>query len=58
MEVLLGWDVERRAPFAEAMRERPNPAVPPLPGALEWLGGRPGALTTPHPTGAVLCPGP
>jgi hypothetical protein len=44
MEVLLGWDVERRALFVEAMRERPNPAAPPLPGVIEWLGGQPGYL--------------
>ncbi|MFC4008482.1 DUF4132 domain-containing protein [Nonomuraea purpurea] len=36
MDVLLGWDVERRALFAEAVRERP--------GVVEWLGGLPGYL--------------
>ncbi|MGV9771043.1 DUF4132 domain-containing protein [Streptosporangium sp. NPDC003464] len=44
MEVLLGWDVERRALFVEAMRERSNLAVPPPSGVLEWLGGQPGYL--------------
>lgn len=44
MEVLFGWDVERRALFVEMMREQPNPGVPPLPGVLEWLGGQSGYL--------------
>ncbi|MDP9869601.1 MULTISPECIES: DUF4132 domain-containing protein [Streptosporangium] len=44
MEVLLDWDVERRALFVEAMRERSNLAVPPPSGVLEWLGGQPGYL--------------
>ncbi|MEV6866088.1 DUF4132 domain-containing protein [Streptosporangium subroseum] len=47
MDVLLGWDVERRALLAEAMaksmRERPDHATPP-PVVIEWLGGRPGYL--------------
>ncbi|MFI6455461.1 DUF4132 domain-containing protein [Streptosporangium amethystogenes] len=41
MEVLLGWDVERRALLAEAMRERSDHAAP-LPGVIEWLSGQPG----------------
>ncbi|MGP3959443.1 DUF4132 domain-containing protein [Nonomuraea sp. 3N208] len=44
MELLLGWDVERRALFAEAERARPHFDSPPLPGAVEWLGGEPGYL--------------
>ncbi|MGW0594113.1 DUF4132 domain-containing protein [Streptosporangium sp. NPDC002607] len=43
MEVLLGWDVERRALLAEAMRERSDHAAP-LPGVIEWLSGQPGYL--------------
>ncbi|MER5325605.1 DUF4132 domain-containing protein [Streptosporangium roseum] len=43
MEVLLGWDVERRALVAEAMRERSDHAAP-LPGVIEWLSGQPGYL--------------
>ncbi|NUT12567.1 MAG: DUF4132 domain-containing protein [Nonomuraea sp.] len=35
MDVLLGWDVELRALFAEAVREH-------RPGMAEWLGGLPG----------------
>ncbi|GAA3447180.1 DUF4132 domain-containing protein [Planomonospora venezuelensis] len=42
MEVLLGWDVERRALFAEAVRGRVHHAAPPLSGVVEWLGGLPG----------------
>ncbi|WP_433362771.1 DUF4132 domain-containing protein [Streptosporangium sp. CA-115845] len=41
MDVLLGWDVERRALLAEAMRERSDHDAP-LPGVIEWLGGQPG----------------
>ncbi|MBG0821277.1 DUF4132 domain-containing protein [Planomonospora sp. ID91781] len=41
LELLLGWDVERRALFAEAVRGRPD-HVTPLHGVTEWLGGRPG----------------
>ncbi|SNR94624.1 protein of unknown function [Streptosporangium subroseum] len=41
MDVLLGWDVERRALFAEAVRPRPD-HVAPLLGVIEWLGGQPG----------------
>ncbi|MFG6200095.1 DUF4132 domain-containing protein [Nonomuraea sp. JJY05] len=41
-DVLLGWDVERRALFAEAVRVRWDE---PLPGGVtEWLGGLPGYL--------------
>ncbi|MFC4056788.1 DUF4132 domain-containing protein [Planomonospora corallina] len=42
MDVLLGWDVEPRALFAEALRGRPHPAAPPLTRVCEWLGGLPG----------------
>ncbi|MEU4231877.1 DUF4132 domain-containing protein [Nonomuraea sp. NPDC026600] len=44
MEVLLGWDVELRALFAEAVRELPYFGAPPLPGVTEWLSGLPGYL--------------
>ncbi|MFD8564393.1 DUF4132 domain-containing protein [Streptosporangium canum] len=43
MDVLLGWDVERRALFAEAVREQPSYAAPP-PGVVEWLSDQPGYL--------------
>ncbi|MEW9553651.1 DUF4132 domain-containing protein [Nonomuraea sp. NPDC050783] len=39
LDLVLGWDVERRALFAEATRAR---ADEPLPGLTEWLGGLPG----------------
>ncbi|WP_431931421.1 DUF4132 domain-containing protein [Nonomuraea jabiensis] len=40
-EVLLGWDVERRALFNEAARARWDE---PMPRVIEWLGGLPGYL--------------
>ncbi|MEU4835176.1 hypothetical protein, partial [Streptosporangium sp. NPDC023615] len=40
--VPLGWDVERRALFAEAVRQEPHHVVPPPSGVTEWLGGLPG----------------
>ncbi|MEU8246816.1 DUF4132 domain-containing protein [Nonomuraea sp. NPDC048916] len=44
VELLLGWDVERRALFAESVCERSYNASPPLPDVLERLGGLPGYL--------------
>ncbi|MFI7703961.1 DUF4132 domain-containing protein [Nonomuraea sp. NPDC049480] len=44
MDVLLGWDVERRALFAEAVRERPGHPDPLPLAVLEWLSGLPGYL--------------
>ncbi|MFC5819102.1 DUF4132 domain-containing protein [Nonomuraea harbinensis] len=38
LDVLLGWDVERRSLFWEAVR----PDGPPPPGLADWLGGLPG----------------
>ncbi|MBT2226143.1 DUF4132 domain-containing protein [Nonomuraea sp. NEAU-A123] len=43
MGVLLGWDVELRALFAETVRALPYGA-PPLPGVTEWRSGLPGYL--------------
>ncbi|MEV4580243.1 DUF4132 domain-containing protein [Nonomuraea jabiensis] len=46
-EVLLGWDVERRALFAEAERARGAERAQwdgPPPVVIEWLGGLPGYL--------------
>ncbi|MBP2706084.1 DUF4132 domain-containing protein [Microbispora sp. RL4-1S] len=42
MELLLGWDVERRALFAEAVRQVPYHGAPPLSGVVDWLNGLPG----------------
>ncbi|MGN9785409.1 DUF4132 domain-containing protein [Nonomuraea sp. ZG12] len=41
VELLLGWDVARRALFAEWAREQSHNASPPLPDVLERLGGLP-----------------
>ncbi|MER5421914.1 DUF4132 domain-containing protein [Streptosporangium roseum] len=40
MEMWFGWDVERRALFVEAGRERSNHAAA-LPSMIEWLSGQP-----------------
>ncbi|GIH71100.1 DUF4132 domain-containing protein [Sphaerimonospora thailandensis] len=44
MDVLLGWDVELRALFAEAVRHRPDYVAPLPSGVPEWLNGLPGYL--------------
>ncbi|WP_336215135.1 DUF4132 domain-containing protein [Nonomuraea sp. LPB2021202275-12-8] len=44
VNLLLGWDVERRALFAEWIREPSYNSSPPLPDVPERLGGMPGYL--------------
>ncbi|MEV0595561.1 DUF4132 domain-containing protein [Nonomuraea cavernae] len=44
VELLLGWEVEQRALFAESVTERSYNASPPLPDVRERLGGLPGYL--------------
>ncbi|MFC7643893.1 DUF4132 domain-containing protein [Streptosporangium lutulentum] len=43
LEMWFGWDVERRALFVEAWRERPDNAAP-LPSMSEWLSVQPGCM--------------
>ncbi|WP_329085159.1 MULTISPECIES: DUF4132 domain-containing protein [unclassified Streptosporangium] len=44
VELLLGWDVERRALYAESVQERSYNSSPPLPDVWERLGGLPDCL--------------
>ncbi|MET7462469.1 DUF4132 domain-containing protein [Nonomuraea sp. NPDC005501] len=44
VELVLGWDAERRALFAESVQERSYNSWPPLPDVRERLAGVPGYL--------------